>query len=401
MICVGIDAASKKHDVCIYESSVERVVARLRIKNTADDYKKLRDTIWAIRGNENADVRVGVESTGAYSGALVDYLSDAGGMTVIHINPLLTSMYQKCTKVHYAKTDKIDAEGIARFLRSGPKVREYTPPSYTQSKCREIYRAIVDADKEIARLSCRIKSLLSLNFPEFIGVFSRPKERLPLFILSHYDMASLSRKRAETLASEAAKALHLSKKPVSKCRAAIQAAKSSVCAPQRYDKTLISGAAKMLAVALDCKQEALREGRPLVEEHAANLLSIPGVGVTSVLGFVGELGEIDNFTSVDEIMSFMGMDPIVYESGDYKAKSTRISKKGSPYLRNAFYVASAVARLYCPVLKAKYEKKRSEGKSYRCALGHVARGLASMVFHLMKTGEFYVDKSITGQTPGE
>ena len=38
MICVGIDAASTKHDVCIYDSSKGKVQARMRIKNTLADY---------------------------------------------------------------------------------------------------------------------------------------------------------------------------------------------------------------------------------------------------------------------------------------------------------------------------------------------------------------------------
>ena len=389
MICVGIDAASTKHDVCIYDSSKGKVQARMRIKNTLADYASLQAAIESAKGNENADVRIGVESTGAYSGAIVDFFARNGGATVVHINPLLTSMYQKCTKVHYAKTDRIDAEGIAKFLCSGARIREYTPPSYTQRKCREIYRAIVHADEEISRFSCRLKSLLALNFPEFSAIFPRVRERLPLFILSRYDMLSLSRKNPETLANEAAKALGIARRPIKKCRSAVEAARASVCPADSYDFVPIKAAAKLLLASVECKSEMLEEGAKTVEAAAKNLLSIPGVGTVSVLGFVGEIGEASNFATVDELMSFMGMDPIVYESGNYKAEQTRISKRGSPYLRNAFYVASGIARIYCPRLKAKYDKKRAEGKRHRCALGHVCRSLASMVLHLMKTGEFY------------
>lgn len=389
MICVGIDAASTKHDVCIYDSSKGKVQARMRIKNTLADYASLQAAIESAKGNENADVRIGVESTGAYSGAIVDFFARIGGATVVHINPLLTSMYQKCTKVHYAKTDRIDAEGIAKFLCSGARIREYTPPSYTQRKCREIYRAIVHADEEISRFSCRLKSLLALNFPEFSAIFPRVRERLPLFILSRYDMLSLSRKSPETLANEAAKALGITRRPIKKCRSAVEAAKSSVCPADSYDFVPIKAAAKLLLASVECKSEMLEEGTKIVEATAKNLLSIPGVGPVSVLGFVGEIGEASNFATVDELMSYMGMDPIVYESGNYKAEQTRISKRGSPYLRNAFYVASGIARIHCPRLKAKYDKKRAEGKRHRCALGHVCRSLASMVLHLMKTGEFY------------
>lgn len=394
MICVGIDAASRKHDACVYDSSAGKVLLRKRIKNGLEEYNSLVAAIDEARGNENADVVIGVESTGAYSAAIVDYLARIEWATVVHINPILTSMYQRCTKVHYAKTDKVDAEGIAKFLCSGARLREYTPPSYTQKCCRETYRALVHADESIARLSCRIKSLLHMNFPEFLGVFPRLREGLPLFILSKYDMASLARKRPETLASEAAKELGLARKPAKKCAAAIEAAKASVCRSEMYEFAPISSAATLLRTAVKCKADLLAYGKETVEKEVANLLTIPGVGIMSAMGFYGEIGCAANFASVDELMSFMGMDPKVYQSGEYAAKSMHISKKGSPYLRNAFYIAAGVARIYCPRLKAKYDKKRKEGKPHRCALGHVCRSLASMVLRLMKTGECFVDTTV-------
>lgn len=44
--------------------------------------------------------------------------------------------------------------------------------------------------------------------------------------------------------------------------------------------------------------------------------------------------------------------------------NNRMSKKGSPYLRRAVWMAAVFASRWDPVFKAFYDKKRSEGKSH-------------------------------------
>lgn len=120
MICVGIDAAAFKHDVCIYDTSSAKVVRRMRIENNAEDYESLLRAIKATAAKENAEVRLGVESTGSYSRAIVEWFAREEWIKVYHANPILTSTYQQCSKVHYAKNDRIDAEESPNSSPRGP-----------------------------------------------------------------------------------------------------------------------------------------------------------------------------------------------------------------------------------------------------------------------------------------
>ena len=66
MICVGVDAAAFKHDVCIYDTISAKVVRRMRIKNKTSDNEALLQAMKEVWAKENAEVRLGVESIGSY-----------------------------------------------------------------------------------------------------------------------------------------------------------------------------------------------------------------------------------------------------------------------------------------------------------------------------------------------
>ena len=44
-----------------------------------------------------------------------------------------------------------------------------------------------------------------------------------------------------------------------------------------------------------------------------------------------EIGDINNFSSAVKVMGFAGVDPGTYQSGEYSAPRTALSKRGSRY----------------------------------------------------------------------
>lgn len=389
MICVGIDAAAFKHDVCIYDASSGKVVRRMRIENNAEDYESLLRAIKAARSKENAEVRLGVESTGSYSRAIVEWFAREEWIKVYHANPILTSTYQQCSKVHYAKNDRIDAEGIAKFLAAGTGLAPYAPLSYRQKQARETYREIVHLSDDITDTSNRLGSLIHEYFPEFLGVFRCVRSPLPLWTLEHYDLPSLAKADPAKMARRAQKALGQAKAQTAKCASLVAAAKGSVCLSLYYDFRSISINARHLSESMATKASLIVVGDEIVREAVPNILSIPGVGSISALGIYGEIGDGSAFKNADRLCSFAGMDPIVRDSGEYVSTGYSISKKGSSYLRKALYNACQTVRMFEPRMKAVYQKKTDAGKRHRVALGHVAKKLMAMILSMLKTGEFY------------
>ncbi|WP_279388799.1 transposase [Hydrogenispora ethanolica] len=77
------------------------------------------------------------------------------------------------------------------------------------------------------------------------------------------------------------------------------------------------------------------------------------------------------------------------QSGDFNGTRNRMSKRGSTYLRRAVWLAATTAVLHDPVMAEFFQKKRSEGKTYRTAIRAVCRKLLYVMFALMKSGEPY------------
>ena len=65
------------------------------------------------------------------------------------------------------------------------------------------------------------------------------------------------------------------------------------------------------------------------------LTTIPAIGPVVAATLLAEIGDIQRFDSVEQLAAYAGIDPTVFQSGQFNAKHTRMSKRGSPYLRRA------------------------------------------------------------------
>ncbi|MBI2450586.1 MAG: transposase [Candidatus Nealsonbacteria bacterium] len=81
---------------------------------------------------------------------------------------------------------------------------------------------------------------------------------------------------------------------------------------------------------------------------------------------------------------------IIRRSGHALNSYGKLTKRGSPYLRRALFIAANVARMFDPELKAYYEKKRSEGKCYTVATVATTRKLLSRIYAVLRRGTPFI-----------
>lgn len=386
MIYVGIDVASDKHDVCIMSEEGEIFGRVFQIKNTQDEYKKLLNKIYeAKKLFKDSNVRIGIESTGVYSSTIVNYFSNCDSIEVIYINPILTNMFQHSELVHYAKTDKIDAEGICNFLQQKKKkLYTYTPPSYHIQEAKSLGRELNNINKSLNKQINHLTSLLHVVFPEFFQIFPKIKGKTSLAILEEYPTPKeYLHKKSSTIFKfgyNASKG-HFSK---SQADSLLELAKHSIGLYSYSDFIIIRQLTQLIKLLTEQKQELIKRMTVLAKEHCPELLSIPGIGGNIACTLYGEIGNISNFHNADALVAFSGVNPLVYESGKFKAKNTMISKKGSAYLRNALIQASRIIVRVDPVFEAYFNKKKQEGKCYNGCINHVAKKLVRVIHHLLK-----------------
>ena len=120
------------------------------------------------------------------------------------------------------------------------------------------------------------------------------------------------------------------------------------------------------------------------------ITTCPGIG--DILGAVilSEIGDISRFVEPKKLVAFVGVDPSVSQSGEFKGTQGKMSKRGSPHLRRAVFLAANVAAFHDPVLSAYYQKKRSEGKHHYSAIGAIARKLICIIYAVLRDNKPYV-----------
>jgi transposase len=132
-----------------------------------------------------------------------------------------------------------------------------------------------------------------------------------------------------------------------------------------------------------------KEIKKIMDDIDSVIETIPGIGPINGATILGEIGDINKFSSPAKLVAYAGIDASVTQSGEFEGTHNVMSKRGSPYLRKALFSAALVASRHDPVLKAFYEKKISEGKHHLTALGAVSRKLCYIIYAILKKNEPY------------
>lgn len=123
------------------------------------------------------------------------------------------------------------------------------------------------------------------------------------------------------------------------------------------------------------------------------LHTIPGIGMIAAATILAEIGDINRFKSSSALVAFAGIDPTVRQSGEFNSIHNHMSKRGSPYLRHAIFLAATTCSFHNSPLNAYYKKKRDQDKHHLNATGAVARKLTTVIYAVLRDSKPYEPKS--------
>ena len=119
------------------------------------------------------------------------------------------------------------------------------------------------------------------------------------------------------------------------------------------------------------------------------LMTIPGVDMVVALALVAAIGQVTRFDAPHKLVSYLGLNPSVRQSGPGPAYHGRITKQGRGHSRGMLVEAAwAAARAPGP-LRAFFLRVRSRRGQHVAAVA-TARKLAVVIWHLLVKGESYV-----------
>ena len=122
---------------------------------------------------------------------------------------------------------------------------------------------------------------------------------------------------------------------------------------------------------------------------SARLLSIKGLGVVSVAGLIGEVGDFSKFRTQSEIMKLAGLDLYEVSSGKRKGQK-RISKRGRSLMRKILYFAAIQMIKKNGIMHEYYESLIARRMLKMRALVAVMRKLLCIIHAILRDDRDYV-----------
>lgn len=385
MFYLGIDIGKNTHVASLMDEKAKVIFKAHSFSNTSDGAATLLDKIAPYA----ADLEIGMEATGHYWLSLYSFLVENN--FVVHvINPIQTDGWRRGTEIRKRKTDIIDSVLIADFIRYGDFFETSLTDEDTMS-LRNLSRFRNYLVGSIGDLKRKTICVLDQIFPEyhhaFSDIFGKTSKELLLQLNSPSDYEDVTSEQLEKLLSQVTLKGYASQK----FKDVSALAKSSFGITFCVDS--FSFQLKLLIEQINFIEKQVTDVESqmseLVEKLKTQITTIPGIG--NILGatILGEVGDINRFSSGAKLVAYAGIDASVSQSGEYESTNNHMSKRGSPYLRKALFRAAFVASNSDPVFKAYYQKKRMEGKHHNVAVGAVARKLCYTIFSVVKNNVPY------------
>lgn len=387
MFYIGIDIAKKNHEASIIDSSGKSLSKSISFPNSTKGIEKFNNFI-AEFGITTNNCIIGMEATGHYWISLFSYIVDLG-FTCYVINPIQSDAFRKMY-VRQTKNDSVDSFIIAQIMRFGEfSISNFSDENTFALRNLTRYRfALVDECSDWKR---KLIAILDQVFPEYSSLFSNIYGVASKELLSKYplpeDMLSIPAEKLGNLLYECSKG----RLGINKAEEIQSRARESFGI--KFAKRSFSFQIKQIISQISFLEEQLKEIEIeiscLLEDICPVITTITGIG--SVLGasIVSEIGNISRFERANQLVAYAGLDTRIKQSGDFSATNTKLSKRGSPYLRRSIWLAATVAAFKDPALSIYYQGLRARGKAHGTAIGAVARKLTNIIFAVLRDQKPY------------
>ena len=390
MYIVGIDIGKNHHEASIVSPEGKQIGHSLRFATTHKGADSLISFIFKNIGN--SPCVFGMEATGHYWYPIYSFLK-AKGYTIYVINPIQSDSLRKMY-IRQTKNDSIDSFLIAEVIRFG----QFGTTSMADENIlamRQLCRYRDSVISSRTEIKLRIGTIMEQIFPEYEKQFSSLWVSTSMGILEKYltpenienapidELFEIIKDKSHNRLTRA-KAISIKEAAADTFGIKIAQDAFSFQLKQLIDR--MNFLDKQIE-ALDCQ---ILE---YYEKFDCYLHTIPGIGMIAAATILAEIGDINRFKSSSALVAFAGIDPTVRQSGEFSNTHNHMSKRGSPYLRHAIFLAATTCSFHNSPLNAYYKKKREQGKHHLTATGAVARKLTTVIYAVLRDGKPYEPKS--------
>ena len=390
MYIVGIDIGKNHHEASIVSPEGKQIGRSLRFVTTHKGADSLMSFIFKNIGN--SPCVFGMEATGHYWYPIYSFLK-AKGYTIYVINLIQSDSLRKMY-IRQTKNDSIDSFLIAEVIRFG----QFGTTSMADENIlamRQLCRYRDSVISSRTEIKLRIGTIMEQIFPEYEKQFSSLWVSTSMGILEKYltpenienapidELFEIIKDKSHNRLTKA-KAISIKEAAADTFGIKIAQDAFSFQLKQLIDR--MNFLDKQIE-ALDCQ---ILE---YYEKFDCYLHTIPGIGMIAAATILAEIDDINRFKSSSALVAFAGIDPTVRQSGEFSSTHNHMSKRGSPYLRHAIFLAATTCSFHNSPLNAYYKKKRDQGKHHLTATGAVARKLTTVIYAVLRDSKPYEPKS--------
>ena len=389
MYIVGIDIGKNHHEASIVSPEGKQIGRSLRFATTHKGADSLMSFIFKNIGN--SPCVFGMEATGHYWYPIYSFLK-AKGYTIYVINPIQSDSLRKMY-IRQTKNDSIDSFLIAEVIRFG----QFGTTSMADENIlamRQLCRYRDSVISSRTEIKLRIGTIMEQIFPEYEKQFSSLWLSTSMGILEKYltpenienapidELFEIIKDKSHNRLTKA-KAISIKEAAADTFGIKIAQDAFSFQLKQLIDRMNF----------LDKQIEALDiEIMKYYEQFDCYLHTIPGIGIIGAATILAEIGDISRFKNSSALVAFAGIDPTVRQSGEFNSTHNHMSKRGSPYLRHAIFLAATTCSFHNSPLNAYYKKKRDQGKHHLTATRAVARKLTTVIYAVLRDSKPYEPK---------
>lgn len=379
MIFVGIDIAKNTHWASVMNSDGEVLSEPFSFQNNNEGFRKF---ISKISNYDKEKMLIGLESTAHYGENIISYLFNLNYKIGI-INPIQTANLRK-SNIRKTKNDKVDTFIIIKALTLN-NYSLITNRDINNLKLKGLSRSRHNLMTMRTKSKIQLASYLDQLFPELSSFFKGNIHlNVSYQLLKHYAspkaIAVLHLTKLSNILHDNSHGRY-NKDDAIRLR---DLAKNSI----GIDNPSLELQIKQAIIQIELYSSQIEEienlSKQILNEMESKILTIPGISYNQATAIVGFIGDINRFDKSCKVLAYAGLDPTVYQSGNFQARSTKMSKRGNSLLRyNLVYAAHNVV-LNNKTFKDYYLLKRSQGKSHYNTLGHCAHKLVRIIFKILK-----------------
>lgn len=378
MIYVGIDIAKLNHFACAVSADGKVLLEPFKFTNDNAGFQKLLSCLDSFDKNS---LIIGLESTAHYGNTLVEFLVSKHYKVCV-INPIQTRAMRK-NNIRKTKTDTVDTFIIAKTLMMQPH-RFFTIQDLDLMHLKNLGRFRQKIVKQRTRLKIQLTSYMDQVFPEFQYFFKSGLHQKSCYCLlkeapTPDAIASMHMTHLVHLLQSSSHG-HFKKEQAKELRVL---AHSSVGSSDRSLSIQITQSIEQIELLNTQLAQVESEMKNIILSFDSVIITIPGIGYVNGGMILGEIGDISRFSNPTKLLTFARLDPSVYQSGNFSASHTRMSKRGSRTLRYALVNAAHNVVKNNKTFKTYYDTKKSEGRSHYNALGHCAGKLVRIIFKML------------------